>query len=232
MTRDEALAKIKKCLSLGKSSNPHEAAAAMRQAQKLMAAFDLDPDAVELAQVSERGSRSRNQAIVVWEVQLANMVSAAFGCDMLTQARWVQTGARWDKRRDYVFVGVGPAPEVASFAYDVLARMLANDRSRHIQALPKSCRAATKTAGGDAFAHGWLRGVADELQRFARTERDDELIARYLNSLDRSMRTVQPKRRGNGRASLGDLACGIVAGNKAKLASGLPKAVGQAQLGK
>ncbi len=29
MTRDQALAKIKKCLALGKSTNPHEAAAAI-----------------------------------------------------------------------------------------------------------------------------------------------------------------------------------------------------------
>ena len=30
MTRDEALKKIKKCLALAASANPHEAAAAMR----------------------------------------------------------------------------------------------------------------------------------------------------------------------------------------------------------
>jgi hypothetical protein len=35
MDRETALTKIKKCLALAKSSNEHEAAAAMRQAQKL-----------------------------------------------------------------------------------------------------------------------------------------------------------------------------------------------------
>ena len=41
MTRDEALDKIKKCLALAASPEAHEAAAALRQAQKLMAQFGL-----------------------------------------------------------------------------------------------------------------------------------------------------------------------------------------------
>ncbi|UCU92660.1 DUF2786 domain-containing protein [Hydrogenophaga taeniospiralis] len=41
MTRDEALKKIKKCLALSRSANEHEAAAALRHAQKLMQAFSL-----------------------------------------------------------------------------------------------------------------------------------------------------------------------------------------------
>ncbi len=48
MTRDKALAKIKKCLALGRSTNPHEAAAAMRQAQKLMAEHGLNDTDVKL----------------------------------------------------------------------------------------------------------------------------------------------------------------------------------------
>ena len=39
--KDTALAKIKKCLALAASPNPHEAAAATRQAQKLMAEYGL-----------------------------------------------------------------------------------------------------------------------------------------------------------------------------------------------
>lgn len=41
MNRDQALSKIKKCLALAASANPHEAAAGTRQAQKLMAAQGL-----------------------------------------------------------------------------------------------------------------------------------------------------------------------------------------------
>lgn len=41
MDKSKALDKIKKCLALSKSSNPHEAAAALRQAQKLMHAHDI-----------------------------------------------------------------------------------------------------------------------------------------------------------------------------------------------
>lgn len=42
--RDKALDKIRKCLALSKSANEHEAAAALRQAQKLMAMHGLSED--------------------------------------------------------------------------------------------------------------------------------------------------------------------------------------------
>ena len=53
MNRDDALKKIKKCLALGRSASEHEAAAAMRQAQKLMEQFGLREQDVSLADVAE-----------------------------------------------------------------------------------------------------------------------------------------------------------------------------------
>src|SRR5690348_8415840 len=40
--KTRAMEKIRKCLALSKSANEHEAAAALRQAQKLMQMHDLD----------------------------------------------------------------------------------------------------------------------------------------------------------------------------------------------
>lgn len=53
MDKNTAIDKIKKCLALSKSDNPHEAAAALRQAQKLMALYKVDALDVSLADVTE-----------------------------------------------------------------------------------------------------------------------------------------------------------------------------------
>ena len=79
MTRDEALDKIKKCLALAASPEAHEAAAALRQAQKLMAQFGLTEADVTLADVAEVRQQAQNAPIVPWEVARASLVATAFG---------------------------------------------------------------------------------------------------------------------------------------------------------
>ena len=110
MTRDEALDKIKKCLALAASPEAHEAAAAMRQAQKLMAQFGLTETDVTLADVGEVRQQAQNVPVVRWEAALAGMVAGAFGCDMYTSTSLVlgQT-LQFRRHRYYVFIGVGPA---------------------------------------------------------------------------------------------------------------------------
>lgn len=78
MTRDEALQKVKKCLALAASSEQHEAAAALRQAQKLMAAFGLSEVDVSLADVSECQQKAPSAPLVRWEAALAHAIAEAF----------------------------------------------------------------------------------------------------------------------------------------------------------
>lgn len=51
--RAKILSRIRKCLALAQSSEPHEAAAALRQAQKLMAQHGIDAVDIELSAVVE-----------------------------------------------------------------------------------------------------------------------------------------------------------------------------------
>lgn len=87
MNRDDALAKIKKCLALSHSSEAHEAAAAMRQAQKLMAQFGLSERDVSLADVHEASARAASPAVNAWEASLARVCADAFGCEMYSLVR-------------------------------------------------------------------------------------------------------------------------------------------------
>ncbi len=61
MDHSKALDKIKKLLRLAASDNPHEAAAAMRQARALMEKYRLEESDIQLSEVYECAARSRFQ---------------------------------------------------------------------------------------------------------------------------------------------------------------------------
>lgn len=223
MTRDEALDKIKKCLALAASPEAHEAAAALRQAQKLMAQFGLTEADVTLADVSEVRQQAQNVPMVPWEAALAAAVAAAFGCETFTSER-PKLGRNLQVRRQrfYVFVGVGPAPEVAGYAFDVLARQCAKDRRRHIGLQSKNCKPKTKVARGDLYAEGWIAGVRDKLDRLAGNERDLALIAQYMQQRHADMESADVKSRTRGKnVSHNDWHQGLTAGRQAELNHGV-----------
>lgn len=223
MTREEALDKIKKCLALAASPEAHEAAAALRQAQKLMAQFGLTETDVTLADVSEVRQAAQNVPAVQWEASLAWAVAEAFGCKMFTGTR-ITLGKSLQVRRQrhYVFVGVGPAPEVAGYAFDVLARQCAKDRRRHIGQQSNNCKAKTKVARGDLYAEGWIAGVRGKLERIAGNERDVALIGQYMAQRYPEMRTGDVKSRTKGKnVTHNDWHQGHQAGQKADLHQGV-----------
>ena len=223
MTRDEALDKIKKCLALAASPEAHEAAAALRQAQKLMAQFGLTETDVTLADVGEVRQQAQNVPVVRWEAALAGMVAGAFGCDMYTSTSLVlgQT-LQFRRHRYYVFICVGPAAEVAGYAFDVLARQCARDRRRYIGLQSKNCKAKTKVARGDLYAEGWISGVRGKLDRFAGNERDAVLIAQYMQQRHAGMESADARSRTKGKnVTHNDWHQGREAGRRAELNQGV-----------
>ena len=223
MTRDEALDKIKKCLALAASPEAHEAAAALRQAQKLMAQFGLTETDVTLADVGEVRQQAQNVPVVRWEAALAGMVAGAFGCDNNTSTSLVlgQT-LQFRRHRYYVFIGVGPAAEVAGYAFDVLARQCARDRRRYIGLQSKNCKAKTKVARGDLYAEGWIAGVRDKLWLLVGNARDEALIAQYMAQRHAGMTGSDIKDRAKGKnVTHNDWYQGLKAGRNAELNHGV-----------
>ena len=184
MTRDQALAKIRKCLALGKSANEHEAAAAMRQAHALMREHGLDGDDVDLAAIREAGTLARSPAIAAWDATLAQTVADAFGCCVFFSTyseisrSGLLAGRPLRRRRNVVFVGAGAAPNVATYAYDVLLRQCTRARAEHVRKQPRACKPATKSARGDAFATGRVMAVRKLVESLAGREGDQKLIER------------------------------------------------------
>ena len=219
MTRDEALQKIKKCLALASSSNPHEASAAMRQAQKLMAQHELDEQDVNLADVAECTQDARNVPHVRWESALSSLVAEAFGCSVYTGIRLSLKGSLRHRRvRTYTFAGVGPAAEVASYAFAVLARQCSKDRRAYIKLQPKNCKPKTRVARGDTYAEGWVTGVAGKLERFAAKPEHEALVQTFLTKKYPDMKVATPRDRSAGKNVTGnDRWHGALAGRNADL---------------
>lgn len=103
MDKQTAIGKIKKCLALAKSSEPHEAAAAMRQAQKLIEQFGIEHPELLAAGVGEVWSKSAAASRPVrYEVALASAVAEAYGCALLFTRRLNR--ARTDIDGGYSFI--------------------------------------------------------------------------------------------------------------------------------
>lgn len=223
MTRDEALKKIKKCLALSRSANEHEAAAALRQAQKLMAEFNLAEQDVSLADVREVPVKARSSAGNAWEVGLIDLVANAFGCEIYRSRKGGYNDAgNWSVRTEWVFVGVDAAADIAAYAASVLLRQCSAARLVHIGKQPKNCKPITKTARGDAFAKGWVYGVRLKVEAFAQPAKNAELLLTYMDQKHgdlKEAKVVDKSKRRN--VDAGHISAGYRAGQQAELHRGV-----------
>jgi uncharacterized protein (DUF433 family) len=226
MDRDKALEKIKKCLALAGSSEPHEAAAAMRQAQKLMAEHGLSGIDVELADVAESKASAKSNLLPNWEVSLARVVANSFGCDFYINRSLAQRFMMAPERKtDYTFVGLHANAQIASYAFSVLQRQCIADRLAHVKKQPKRLKSTTRTARGDAFAVGWVAAVRDLLDKLAGCERHAELIEHYMGHTHPDMAEASVQRRELNRHVRDDsFSDGHQAGKKAQLRKGVSAA--------
>jgi hypothetical protein len=175
MDKQDVIKKIQKCLALSKSSNEHEAAAALRQAQKLMEMHrvtDADLFIAGAAEASAAAGARRQPA--AWEARLAAVVAAAFGCAYIFVG--LATAGKW------VFVGLGPNAEVASYACDVLLRQLRRSRATFIKGECKRLVPASKTRRADLFCSAWVTAAASKIHALAEREEDEKVITAYLES--------------------------------------------------
>lgn len=233
MDKNTALEKIKKCLALAASDNPNEAAAAMRQAQKLMEAFGLRDVDIEMSEVTEARCAAKTKSHAAWETLLAHAISNSFGVTHFftkSFSHWIASGPAY--KAEVVFVGVGSAPDVASYAWNVLSKQCAKSRTAYVKKQPNRCKASTLTARGDAFASGWVMGVRDKLLAFAGTERQRLLLETYMQENHPDLKTFTPADRQTGRnVSHNDILNGFRDAKNAQLHHGVNSGPQVVQIG-
>ncbi|SED80696.1 DUF2786 domain-containing protein [Pseudomonas anguilliseptica] len=111
MDQERILEKIKKCMEMAKSktANPNEAEIALRQAHKLMEAYNLELGDVLASMAGEvkvfAGSEGEPPA---WRVRLAQVCGHAFGTHLIIRSGWIEAAS-------FIFVGCAAAPELAGY---------------------------------------------------------------------------------------------------------------------
>jgi hypothetical protein len=175
---DSILRKIKRCLALAKSSNPNEAATALRQAQALMAKHGVTSEDVVASDVnSHTASAGAGKTPPAHIAMLASMVASAFGVEVVYRASHDWQRGKWQGKVE--FYGVGSAPEIAGYAFEVLGRQLKRDRNAFLSSLNKRLSRATKVRRGDLYAQGWVQEVSSQVVPHTQTEQESQAIAAY-----------------------------------------------------
>ena len=160
---EKILDKIKKCLALSKSSNPHEAQAALRQARKLMEIHRIESGDVDASMAEEVRMESAKRP-PDWSRKLAATCAEGFGCSIIVSRSYYKT--------EFCFVGVNGAAELANYAYDVLARQLQHARKEFVGSMSSRCKLSTKRRQGDIFADTWVKTVYKLIADFSGVDED------------------------------------------------------------
>jgi len=158
--RSKIISRIRKCLALAESSEPNEAAAALRQAQKMMAQHNINTADVDMSAVSESQVTAGRSARVppVWLAALAQTVEKAFGVKMLYMTQR-------SKASRFCFFGLGASAQVAGYAFTVLRRQCEAARSAYFANI--SARHSVRIARADMYATGWVAAVEEKVVEFA-----------------------------------------------------------------
>ncbi len=216
--------KIEKCFALSKSSNEHEAAAALRQATKLMAAYNITEEAIKGASIGESEAATNAWTRPPgWEMDLLNIIKTAFGCEVI-----MRLGNSSTKRlTQVVYIGVKHQAKLAAFAHEVLRRQVERDRTKYTAGLTGYTR-GEKIAAGEAFSRGYVSNLHRQVEALAvPPDQAERIKARKEVLLGGAGKNYKPNKVPTDYAAL---LAGHEAGRHASLHRPLGEHVGRAQL--
>lgn len=186
--RAKILARIRKCLALAGSPEPHEAAAALRQAKSLMDKHGLTEDDVSLQDIRQLlTGASGSTSVAQWESILIHCVRTNFNVEIMFRAgdggkvvsyrnAHGRQRVRLSRKRGHlVFIGPENRVQVAVYAYEALRRQLSRARKRHHTDTGLSGHAL------NTFALGWVVGVRDQMAALAAPFALDPQVATYVD---------------------------------------------------
>lgn len=168
MDRAKALDKIQKCLALGKSPNEAEAAAGLRQAQKLMEMFDVSER--ELGAIGYKGEKvhvsiQAGKVVPVTLLAVIGLVSHAFGVRPVTGRSVRVSDPSWD----VTYWGQEHRVMLATYSHVVITRAIDAAWKKHLKENPHIKGVHGARAG---FYIGWIDAVKNTVEAFAKTDED------------------------------------------------------------
>ncbi|MFW3709838.1 DUF2786 domain-containing protein [Klebsiella quasipneumoniae subsp. similipneumoniae] len=194
---EKYLAKIKKLLNLARrSSNPHEAATALNQAQALMRKHKLsqnDVDLMDITSKASKGAPSHAQNIPRYMAYLGQLICEAMGVRCYYSFK--RNYMNGQKQNTVIFYGPDERPEIAAYAFDVLSRQMVKARRGYIASLRKNIKPVTKTARADQFCEGWAEGAYQAVEPFGVTDTEKTLMTSFLSKLKKEQGAAELKSR-------------------------------------
>lgn len=178
MTREQALRKVMACLRLSTSSNPHEAASALRQAKALMAKYGLTEADAASAEIfcADAPTRGRGAMVPDSVLFLADLIAAGYRCQVLIR-RLTDGYGRGSTRIE--FYGLRSDVQVSAYAFTVLRRQMETDKTRRTRRYKSPAR---RKQAGELFAMGWLAAVRE---LFPREELSEALALAVRSAIEK-----------------------------------------------
>lgn len=226
--RENILEKIRKCMALANSGNEHEAAAALRQASKLMEMHQVSQAEMLAVGVNEVSAKAGVIARPpIWENHLAGFIAHVFGCRLIFREGFAQS--------NWVFVGLSPANEVAAYSFEVLYRQAKKARQEFMTQHLKRFKKANKVRRADLFSQGWVQSACRSVSPLTPAEGTEEAIQAYMSLKHTNLGKLEAVDRNRGR-SLSEkdeaaLGAGLSAGRHAQLNKGVGAAAAPLMLG-
>lgn len=165
VNKDRILRRIKKCLALSKSSNEHEAAAALRQAKALMVKHHIEMSEAELPELEVLDGldgKVRPASYTQVEINLIGIVCSFFECSVMFHCKWP------------VIAGQSPAPAIADYAIKVLIRQMRSNRKDALQNLEEThlgpgwkLSRGKRSEFNHSYGMAWNYAVQNKVKEFA-----------------------------------------------------------------
>lgn len=218
----DVMAKIKKLLALSHSSNPHEAAGALKRAQKLLSQHGMTMDDIELSDIGELQAKfpTLMRAGRIYSYVSA-IVAMAIGVEyVLLKGRSGFTHA--------IFIGSHDQLELADYVFTVLCRQLATVKSNYEQGLSatfrhdrriraeleddfrnkpevrahfatferyfNACLRKSVRTQTNAYLKGWVSTVYTRIEQMTATPHNREAIDRYMADKFPELASTQERR--------------------------------------
>ncbi len=215
MNRDAAIRKVLACLRLARSSNPNEAASALRQARALMEKYGLTEDDALASEIRECEAATgfRGGLIPQSLVALSVIVADCYRCESIINTN------RWQGKTTVQFFGGGADAEIAAYAYTVLQRQLRTAKAKHTARIRKR---ANRERRGEEFASGWVYAIRSLLPSDRPKGELKHIIEKAISQRYGELQMCAGKQIGKiGRANENDFYHGHAAGKNAQLHQGV-----------
>ena len=223
--QSKIISKIKKCLALSKSPNPHEAAIALKQAENMMRIYNIEHEDIAAAELTEARAKSKSgQNPPIWDVMLFNAILDAFGITGIYISRGYG-------RSEKAFIGHPVAVEIAKYAYEVLYRKLIKARKVYITEELQHYSTYNKTRHADTYCQGWVQSATAALSKVAPTVEFTTSANRFIAKKYGELKSTDMVNRNVGGGRRQDLIKGYLDGKEAEINHGVGEVQGRDSIG-